>query len=86
MKALIVSLFRFLLYVPRVLFYIAGIIRHYNRGKRAFKKALKEEALPPDVVEILSREVEINLGWIFKLFRHIPNHEEFNTIYDEGSD
>ncbi|WP_430515237.1 hypothetical protein [Pyrococcus woesei] len=86
MRALITSLLRFLLYIPRILFYMAGIVRHYNKGRRAFKKALKKEGLPSEVVEVLSREVEINLGWVFKLPRHILNHEEFNTLHDEDSD
>ncbi|NJF25024.1 hypothetical protein E3E29_05015 [Thermococcus sp. Bubb.Bath] len=51
------------LHIPRFLFQIAGIIRIVNRGKRAFKKALKKQGLPEDVVNVLVEEFSVDVNW-----------------------
>ncbi|NJE04952.1 hypothetical protein E3E36_02060 [Thermococcus sp. M36] len=53
------SLFKFLLFnLPRLLFQVAGLFRAVNRGKRHFKKALRSEGLPNELVEELMREFD----------------------------
>jgi len=52
------SVFRLLFHLPRIAFQVAGIFRAINRGKRAFRKALKAEGLPGELVEELLREFD----------------------------
>ncbi|WP_297477949.1 hypothetical protein [Thermococcus sp.] len=52
-------LLKFLLFhLPRLLFQVAGLLRVINRGKRAFRKGLKAEGLPEEVVEELVKEFD----------------------------
>ncbi|AMQ18182.1 hypothetical protein [Thermococcus peptonophilus] len=62
--SLVRSLFKLLfLHIPKSLFQIAGIIRIVNRGKRAFRKALREKGLPEDVVDVLVEGFFVEVDW-----------------------
>ncbi len=45
------------------MFHIAGLFRILNRGKKAFRKALRREGLPDDVVEVLVEELSPDVEW-----------------------
>jgi len=53
----------FLYYLPRLMFHIAGLFRIFNRGKKAFRKALEKEGLPDDVVEVLVEGLSPDVEW-----------------------
>jgi len=45
------------------MFHIAGLFRIFNRGKKAFRKALRREGLPDDVVEVLVEGLSPDVDW-----------------------
>ncbi|MBP1912581.1 hypothetical protein [Thermococcus stetteri] len=68
--SLISSLLKLLFFhIPRSLFQIAGIVRIVRRGRRAFRKALKREGLPEDVVDVLVEEFFVEVDWKELIFR-----------------
>ena len=52
------SVFRLLFHLPRIAFQVAGIFRVMNRGKRAFRKGLRDGGLSEELVEDLVREFD----------------------------
>lgn len=56
-------------YIPRSLFQIAGIVRVVRRGRRVFRKALKKEGLPEEVVDVLTEEFFVEVDWKGMIFR-----------------
>lgn len=64
--SLVSSLLKLLfLHIPRSLFQIAGgLVRIVRRGgRRAFRKALKKEGLPEEVVDALTEEFFVEVDW-----------------------
>ncbi|WP_297063540.1 hypothetical protein [Thermococcus sp.] len=60
-------LLKFLLFhLPRLLFQVAGLLRVINRGKGAFRKALKTAGLLGEVVEELVKEFNPLKGVSFR--------------------
>ncbi|MDK2914197.1 MAG: hypothetical protein PWQ79_1112 [Thermococcaceae archaeon] len=67
---LVRSLLKLLFFhIPRTLFHIAGIFRVVRRGRRAFRKALKKEGLPEEVVDVLTEEFFVDVDWKGIIFR-----------------
>ncbi|HII61283.1 hypothetical protein [Pyrococcus horikoshii] len=51
---LLISLLKLLFFeIPRIMFGIAKLFRIKNKGERMFKKVLREEGLPEDVIQEL---------------------------------
>ncbi|BAD84416.1 hypothetical protein, conserved [Thermococcus kodakarensis KOD1] len=68
--SLVSSLLKLLfLHIPRSLFQIAGLVRIVRRGRRAFRKALKKEGLPEEVVDALTEEFFVEVDWKGMIFR-----------------
>ena len=65
------SVFRLLFHLPKIAFQVAGIFRAINRGKRAFRKGLRDGGLPEELVEDLVREFDplkgVVLGELFNI-------------------
>ena len=60
------SLFRFFISLPVIAFRIAGLLRITSQAKRDFKRVLKAEGLPGDVVEELGERFTPQFSSLFK--------------------
>ncbi|AFK23233.1 hypothetical protein Py04_1663 [Pyrococcus sp. ST04] len=56
-KRLILSTFFLILYIIRISFRIAGLVRMANKGRRSFKRALIENGFPKDLADELVEEL-----------------------------
>jgi len=63
------ALFHFFLWLPRIAFGMAGIVRIANRAKRRFKRELIGSGLPEDAVEELVRNFDPSAPLKETLFR-----------------
>ncbi|AEO13985.1 hypothetical protein [Thermococcus sp. AM4] len=63
---MILPLLRFFLRLPLLAFKIAGLVRITNRARRSFKRVLREEGLPGDVVEELAEHFTPKLPSLLK--------------------
>ncbi|NJE48022.1 hypothetical protein E3E30_00285 [Thermococcus sp. 9N3] len=60
------SFLRFFLRLPSLAFKIAGLVRITNRARRSFKRVLRAEGLPEDVVDELGEHFSPQLPSLFK--------------------
>jgi hypothetical protein len=56
---MIISLFRVLFLVPKILWDIAGMKRAVRRSKRKFRKALIKNGIPKELAEELANEYAV---------------------------
>ncbi len=61
MKSL--PILRFFLRLPLMAFRMAGLFRIINRARRGFKRALRKEGLPEDVIEVLVEGLVPDVEW-----------------------
>ncbi|WP_297535687.1 hypothetical protein, partial [Thermococcus sp.] len=59
---MILPLLRFFLRLPSLAFRIASLVRITNRARRSFKRILRAEGLPEDVVEELAEHLTPRLS------------------------
>lgn len=53
---MILSLFRLSLILPKLLWELAGVKRAMKKGRRAFKRALIKNGMPPEFAEELAKD------------------------------
>ncbi|WP_099211989.1 hypothetical protein [Thermococcus henrietii] len=57
------SFLRFFLRLPVIAFRISGLVRITNRARRGFRRVLRKEGLPEDIIEVLVEGLVPDVEW-----------------------